>query len=230
TGAGANGVLWAGAAAVAVCCAIAFSVPVRATREPQAQAQSGTWHALRDVPLLAFMAFAGGVFEAGLSAVSAAHAAGLGLSLSAAASVAGAIGVGSFLLQYPAGWAADHFRLGAIFRGASLLLLVASAALAFAVKAPWLLWSVGWIWGGVGGALYTLSIIRVAHVFTDRPTAGGTAAVITGYTAGGMLGPLASGATLDAGGVVALAALLSMLALAALAASRRAAAQASSAA
>ncbi len=226
-GTGADAVLWAGAAAVAVCCAIAFSVPVRATREPRAQARTGTWHALRDVPLLAFMAFAGGVFEAGLSAVSAAHAAGLGLSLSAAASVAGAIGVGSFLLQYPAGWAADHLRLGAIFRGASLLLLGASAALAFAGKAPWLLWAVGWVWGGVGGALYTLSIIRVAHVFAGRPTAGGTAAVITGYTAGGMVGPLASGATLDAGGVPALALLLSALAVAALAASRGAAAQAS---
>ncbi|MES2938313.1 MAG: MFS transporter [Pseudomonadota bacterium] len=226
-GTGANEVLWAGAAAVAVCCAIAFGVPVRATREPQAQAQSGTWHALRDVPLLAFMAFAGGVFEAGLSSVSAAHAAGLGLSLSAAASVAGAIGVGSFLCQYPAGWASDHFRLGTIFRGAALLLLGASAALAFAGKAPWLLWAVGWIWGGVGGALYTLSIIRVAHVFAGRPTAGGTAAVITGYTMGGMAGPLASGAMLDVGGVPALAALLSALAIAAFAASRGAAMQAS---
>jgi MFS family permease len=225
-GASARTVLWASAAAVAACCAIAVAVPVRSVHEPGAQAHGGgTWHALRAVPLLAFMAFAGGVFEAGLSSVSAAHASATGLSLSAAASVAGAIGVGSFLFQYPAGWAADHLRLAAIFRGASLALLAASAALAFAQQAPWLLWASGWVWGGVGGALYTLSIIQVAHVYTGRATAGGTAAMITGYTAGGMLGPLASGWVLHAAGLPALAAMLSALAVAALLASRRAATQ-----
>ena len=58
-------------------------------------------------------------------------------------------------------------------------------------------------------------MIRVAHVFTGQATAGGAAAMITGYTWGGTLGPLASGATLQAGGVTAMAATLSLLAVAA---------------
>ena len=160
------------------------------------------------------------MFEAGLGSVSAAYASATGLSLSAAASVAGAIGVGSFLCQYPAGAAADRFKASSVFTGAALLLLAASLAFAFADRAPWLFWAVGLVWGGVGGALYTLAMVRVAHEFAGRATAGGAAAMITGYTLGGTVGPLASGSALQWGGVTGLAAVLGSLALATLLAAR----------
>ena len=193
--------------------------------EPRASghAPTGTWHALRMVPWLALLAFCGGVFEAGLGAVGAAHASESGLSLRAAASVAGAIGVGSFLLQYPAGWAADRYAMRTVFSGAALALLAASLAMAFAGQAPWLLWVSGLVWGGVGGALYTLTMVQVAHAFDGRATAGGAAAMITGYTWGGTLGPVASGSALQGGGTPGLALLLGLLALGALGAARRAA-------
>jgi MFS family permease len=193
--------------------------------EPRAtgHAPTGTWHALRMVPWLALLAFCGGVFEAGLGAVGAAHASESGLSLRAAASVAGAIGVGSFLLQYPAGWAADRYAMRSVFSGAALALLAASLAMAFASHAPWLLWVSGLVWGGVGGALYTLTMVQVAHAFDGRATAGGAAAMITGYTWGGTLGPVASGSALQGGGTPGLALLLGLLALGALGAARRAA-------
>jgi MFS family permease len=222
---GARPVLWAGAVLVAACCALAMALPRHATRhattEPPPHPASGTWHALRAVPMLAALAFTGGVFEAGLASVSAAYASATGLGLGAAATVAGAIGVGSFLCQYPAGAAADHFRPRTVFSAAALLLLAASAALALSVHAPWLLWVVGVVWGGVGGALYTLSMVRVAHEFAGRATAGGAAAMITGYTLGGTVGPLASGSALDWGGVTGLAAALGALALATWFAARR---------
>jgi MFS family permease len=213
---GARPVLWLAAVLIAACFAISLAVPLHASAEPPRHAQSGTWQALRAVPMLALMAFAGGVFEAGLNSVSAAYASAQGMSLGAAASVAGAIGVGSFLCQYPAGWVADHVRLHRVFGGAALLLLAASAAVAFAARAPWILWPVGLVWGGVGGALYTLCMVQVAHVFEGRGTAGGTAAIITGYTLGGMLGPLASGATLQWASTPGLAVMLGALALGAL--------------
>ena len=145
------------------------------------------------------------------------------MSLSAAASVAGAIGVGSFLFQYPAGWVADHVALRWVFRGAALTLLLASACFRYAAEWPWLLWPVGFVWGGVGGALYTLCMVQVAHVFAGRGAAGGAAAIITGYTLGGMAGPLASGAALQWAGPPGLSGLLGTLALLALAGSARAA-------
>jgi MFS family permease len=204
---------------VAVCCAVALSIPSRAAIEPP-PGQAGTWESLRQVPLLALIAFSGGVFEAGLGSVSAANASAAGLSLSGAASVAGAIGVGSFLCQYPAGLAADRFALRNVFSAAALLLLAASVGFAFADRAVWLLWVAGVVWGGVGGALYTLTMIEVAHVFAGRATAGGAAAMITGYTVGGTVGPVAAGAALQAAGVVGLATVLGLLACGTLAAAR----------
>jgi MFS family permease len=185
------------------------------------QGAQGTWRALRLVPWLAALAFAGGIFEAGLSAITAAHASAIGMDLRTATSVAGAIGVGSFLCQYPAGWLADHVNLRRVCSAAAVLLALASIGIAFAGQAPWLLWACGLVWGGVGGALYTLSIIQVAHAFDGRATAGGAAAMITGYTWGGTLGPLGSGSVLEAAGLRGLAALLLLMALAAWLAARR---------
>jgi MFS family permease len=219
---GARPVLWAAAAVVAACCLLALAIPRHATSEPPPHTQSGTWHALQAVPGLAAIAFAGGVFEAGLSSVSAAYASATGLGMSTAASVAGAIGVGSFLCQYPAGAAADRFRASTVFCAAALLLLAASTAFAFADRAPWLFWPVGLVWGGVGGALYTLSMVRVAHEFAGRATAGGAAAMITAYTLGGTVGPIASGSALEWGGAPLLAAALGVLSLATVAAARAA--------
>jgi MFS family permease len=221
TGWGVRPVLWAAVVLVAACSTVAFVLPRHATREPPPQAASGTWHALRAQPLLAGLALVGGVFEAGLSSVIAAYASTTGFDLSTSASVAGAIGVGSFACQYPAGMAADRFRPSAVFSAAALLLLASSIALAFADRAPWLLWAVGVVWGGVGGALYTLAMVQVAHRFAGRATAGGAAAMITGYTLGGTVGPPASGAALQFGGAVGLAGALALVALAALTVARR---------
>jgi MFS family permease len=212
-------VLWLAVAMIAACLLLALTARPHEART--SDAGHGTWQALKAVPWLAALAFCGGVFEAGLGAVGAAHASAGGLSLAAAATVAGAIGFGSFLCQYPAGWSADRYPLRRVFTVAAVLLLASSLAMAFAARAPWLLWVCGWVWGGVGGALYTLSMVQVAHAFAGRATAGGTAAMITGYTWGGTLGPVASGAALERGGTSGLALVLSALALAALMAARR---------
>jgi len=214
-------VLGLAVAMVAGCLVLAVTAPAH---EPHASARlhTGTLHALRSLPWLALLAFCGGVFEAGQGAVGAAHASASGLSLRSATTVAGAIGVGSFLFQYPAGWAADRYALPRVFTAAALALLAASIAMAFAEAAPWLLWVCGLVWGGVGGALYTLTMVQVAHAFAGRATAGGAAAMITGYTWGGTLGPVASGSALEGGGAAGLAAVLALFALAALTAARRA--------
>jgi MFS family permease len=87
-----------------------------------------TWQAVRLVPALVLIAFAGGVFEAGLSSISAANGASLGLTLAQASSIVGALGVGSFAFQYPAGLAADRFAPQRVFGVAASALLVASLA------------------------------------------------------------------------------------------------------
>ncbi len=172
-----------------------------------------TWRALSRVPVLAAIAFAGGVFEAGLGSVSAANGAAIGLSLAAAASIVGALGTGSFLLQYPAGMIADRVTPQRVFATAGILLLISSISMGWSAQAPWLLWACAFVWGGVGGALYTLTIIQVAHQFEGQDTAAGTAAMIIGYTLGGSVGPVVSGAALQNFASPGLAVWLSLMAV-----------------
>jgi MFS family permease len=181
----------------------------------------GLWATICGVPGLVAVAFAGGVFETGLGAITTAYGSQIGLSLAAATSLAGVIGVGSLALQYPCGWLSDHLSPRSVFGWAGALLLAASAA--FELAPAWLplLWICAFVWGAVGGALYTLTMIRVAHEFAASSAMAGTAAMITGYTVGGAIGPSFSGLMLDTFGVLGQSAWLSALGLSVLLVSRR---------
>jgi MFS family permease len=189
----------------------------------------GTWQALCAVPYLVGIAFVGGVFEAGLSSISAANGASLGLSMGAAASIVGVLGLGSFLFQYPAGMAADKFAPRHVFTVAGAVLLLSVMLLAWGAQPGtppakdrlWVLWVSALVWGGVGGALYTLTMIRVAHHFNSASVAAGTAAMITGYTLGGAVGPVVSGVSLQYAGTLGLSLWLGALALAVIMLARR---------
>jgi MFS family permease len=220
-GASAQQVLWLAALVVATAWGLAALTQAQAAAAGAGAAEMGTWAAMRLLPALVLIAFAGGVFEAGLGSVSAAHGASLGMSLATAATIVGAIGVGSFAFQYPAGMLADALPARTVFGAAGALLLACSLGFAFSAAWPWLTWLAALAWGGVGGALYTLTMIRVAHQFPGASAASGTAAMITGYTSGGALGPPLAGAALQAGGAVGLALLLGLLALAVCVAARR---------
>ena len=155
----------------------------------------------------------GGVFEVGLGSITTAYGSQIGMNLAAATSIAGALGMGSFLFQYPTGWLADHMPARRLFAlGAGVLVL---SAVAFVQAATWptLIWICAAAWGGIGGALYTLSMIRVAHDFADSSALAGTSAMIAGYTAGGALGPTVSGWMFDHFGVAGQGAWLTLLAL-----------------
>lgn len=188
---------WVAAALIALGWALCWGSAVSGLRAGAADhpALDGLWQAIQRSPDLMMLAFVGGVFEIGLSSLITAFGAQSGLSLAAATSLAGALGLGSFALQYPCGWLADRWPMRRVLRAAGTLLLLAS--LGFALG-PW--WGGAWwvsafVWGGVGGALYTFTMIRVAQAGGN--TVSSTAVVITGYTLGGTLGPLISGLVLD---------------------------------
>ncbi|AWI52196.1 hypothetical protein DEH84_01065 [Aquabacterium olei] len=175
-------------------------------------------------PALAWAAVVGGVFEVGLSSVTTAHGSAVGLGLGAATSIAGVLGMGSFALQYPLGWLADHVPSRRLFAGGAALLALSGVAFTQATAWPPLLWLCAALWGGLGGALYTLSMIRVAHDFEDTSALAGTSAMIAGYTAGGALGPVVSGWFFDHAGVGGQGAWLALLGLSLLVLQRRRAA------
>lgn len=152
-------------------------------------------------PALAWAAVVGGVFEVGLGSITTAYGSQIGLDLGAATSIAGALGFGSFALQYPLGWLADHLPARRLFVIGAVALVLSALAFIQAAQVPSLLWVCAALWGAVGGALYTLSMIRVAHDFAHTSALAGTSAMIAGYTAGGALGPIISGWVFDHHGV-----------------------------
>lgn len=205
--------LWGAAAVYGLALAVTAGPAVGRLRASQAGAGKDSLRAaLRARRALVWIAWVGGVFEAGLGGITAAYGSQLGMSLGAATSIAGALGVGSFVLQYPAGWLADHAPMRRVFTIAGLLLLVSALAFGLAPRFATLFWVSAFLWGAVGGALYTLTMIRVAHEFTGRSTIAGTAAMITGYTAGGAVGPAVSGLMLERFGVPGQAMWLSLIA------------------
>lgn len=161
----------------------------------------GLLAAWRFRPELAWAAVVGGVYEVGLGSITTAYGSQMGLNLGAATSIAGALGLGSFLFQYPIGWLADRSEPHRLFTAGALLLALSAAAFVGAAHWPWLLWACAALWGGVGGALYTLSMIRVAHDFHAHSALAGTSAMIAGYTLGGALGPVCSGWAIDHFGI-----------------------------
>jgi MFS family permease len=164
-------------------------------------------------PALAWAAMVGGVFEVGLGSITTAYGSQTGLDLAAAVSIAGALGMGSFACQYPIGWLADHQPARRLFAAGAGLLVLSAVAFIQAAEWPALIWGCAVIWGGVGGALYTLSMIRVAHDFANSSALAGTSAMIAGYTAGGAIGPLVSGWMFDHFGVGGQGSWLAVLAL-----------------
>jgi MFS family permease len=183
--------------------------------------QLGLLGAMARSPVLLVVAVAGGAFEAGLGSITTALGSQAGLSLAAAASIAGAAGLGSLLLQYPCGWLADHVAPRRLFGAAGVLLFIGSALFVLAPVWQPVLWLSAGLWGAVGGALYTLLMIRVAHDFADGSAVAGTAAMITGYTVGGALAPVLSGLVLDHFGSTGQSLWLSALALLVVAMARR---------
>ncbi len=187
---------------------------------PDGHAPMGLLAAWRFRPGLAWAAVVGGVFEVGLGSITTAYGSQIGLPLGAATSIAGALGAGSFALQYPTGWLADHLPNRRLFAIGALLLLASALAFTQTAQHPWLLWVCAATWGGIGGALYTLSMIRVAHDFAEHSALAGTSAMIAGYTVGGALGPVLSGWAFDHLGVGGQGSWLALLALSLWAAQR----------
>lgn len=177
------------------------------------RAPMGLWAAWRFRPALVWAAIVGGVFEVGLGTITTAYGSGIGLNLAAATSIAGALGMGSFMLQYPLGWLADHVPTQRLFTAGAWVLTASGVAFAFAGQWPALIWVCALAWGAIGGALYTLSMIRVAHDFADSSALAGTSAMIAGYTLGGTLGPVVSGWVFDHLGVSGQGTWLAILAL-----------------
>ncbi|MFM7345603.1 MAG: MFS transporter [Tagaea sp.] len=189
---------WLGAGLWLASWVFALGIPAPAARDGDTRArESGFRIVLLAVPAAIIGAAIGGVFEVGLTGIGVYWAIGLGIVPAQAAFFAAALGAGSFLAQYPAGWLADKYSLDKTVRRALGTLIVVSLSAPWLVDLPGGTLAVAVVWGAAGGMLYTLAMIRVGHGFSGPALLRATAAVVAGYTIGGAGGPALIGLALE---------------------------------
>ena len=103
----------------------------------------------------------------------------------------GVIAVASLVMQYPVGRLADRFGIGPMMQilCATLLLSLLAVPLGSGIDA--MIWLAAVIWGGAGGAIYTLTMIHVGRSFRGQSLA--VSIVIAAYTVGGAIAPALGG-------------------------------------
>ena len=218
--------LWAGVSPLAVALALmaagfVCAWPLLQLDEPAANAHGPTadgdeprngWRAFA-VPLVA-VAAASGLMESGTSSLLPSISMRLGFALDTAAWLGAFIGAGSALMQAPFGALADRIGLGRAMALAWTLVLGATLSLWIWAGAPQqVLWPVGFVLGGVGGAVYTLVVIELGHRLVGSGLVKAMGLLVTAYTAGTAGGPALGGWLFDWAGLPGLAAVMTLCGL-----------------
>lgn len=151
----------------------------------------------RQSPLVMVAGFAGGFFELGISSVLPVFGMAIGMSASMAALLIAVSGLGSALAMLPAGVAADRFGRRGPLMVCTLILIGSSLLVPLAVNEPWITWLMTLLWGGAGGALYTLTMISIGQQHNGSALIGTTSLLVLSYTTGGLVGPVLSGFAID---------------------------------
>jgi len=198
--------LWAAIACIALGAAISAAIPPLAMPHADSGAAAagwrGVWQALRARPAFMAVGFVGGFFESGLSSILPLYGLSAGMSAAAAVMLISASGLGSAGLVFPLGWLADRMahtpgqRWGApaqvrrrLMRYCAGLILIAALALPFLIGLPWATGALAFIWGGMGGYLYTLVMVDIGSRESGIALVNGTAVLVLAYTLGGVLAP-----------------------------------------
>jgi MFS family permease len=186
--------------------------PTVSTGGPAGRTQAPvTWREMA-LPLVSLAAVSG-LMESGISSLLPSISMRLGFDLATAAILGAVIGAGSALLQGPFGWLADRIGIGRGMGIAWVLVVSALAALVAGAHDPGrLLWVIGFVLGGVGGAVYTLVVIELGHRLSGSSLVKAMSALVTAYTLGTAGGPMIGGWLFDQTGLRGLA--LALLAVA----------------
>ena len=155
----------------------------------------------RYVTPMMIVALLAGLFENGSSALFPSIAARMGMSVAQAAGLGAMVGAGATLLQTPAGWGSDKVGTRRLLISSWLALMLLSFWMANELRANvHILWVSGFLFGGFGGAIYTLVMIEIGHRFSAHALIKATSALVAAYTVGGVIGPLLGGWLYDHSG------------------------------
>ncbi|MBX2856246.1 MAG: MFS transporter, partial [Rhodobacteraceae bacterium] len=141
-----------------------------------------------------------GVVEFGAMGLTPVWGVRLGFTETAAVALTMALAIGGAMAQPALGWAADRYP------ERPLLLLSAASCVAVAAMLPLLGGAYNWtvavfaLWGGMAAALYTVSLTALGGRYRGGELAAATAAIVTAYGLGALIGPLLVGGMMDLAG------------------------------
>ena len=148
-------------------------------------------------PLLALACFVVAFKELATTSLMPVYGLRIGMSESSATLMLFFGAVGGALLQFPIGWAADHFNPRKVLVACALAGLAGAAVWPFVVGVPFLLWTTLFLWWGLFAGVYTVAMILAGQWFKGAELATAMAAFGVFWGVGAFVGPLLGGASMD---------------------------------
>jgi len=104
---------------------------------------------------------------------------------------------GGALLQFPIGWAADHFDPRKVLVACALAGLIGAAIWPFTTFSLYILWGTLFLWWGLFSGVTTVAMILAGNWFRGTELATAMAAFGVFWGMGAFVGPITSGAIMD---------------------------------
>ena len=150
---------------------------------------------LAPVAMFGYFVFAAG--DAVLLTFLPIYAVGLGVAETDGIRLLSVLAIGSMALQYPIGWLADRVSNYALATAVGAALLAGSAALPWALPQPAISVVFMFFYGGVLGALYTISLVLLGRQFKGADLSAASAMLAVMFCVGAFLWPSAGGAAME---------------------------------
>jgi MFS family permease len=157
----------------------------------------GILDALRVAPFLLVAGAVGGFFEAGSTGVLPLYGLAVGMTAGMSALLVSAAGLGGVLTMAPVGILSDRLPMRPLRLACGVLIALASALTLLVPQWPPLGYGVAFVWGGAGGAIYTLAMVDAGRRGKGVELVNFTAVLVLSYTLGGTLAPLLGGLALS---------------------------------
>lgn len=188
-----------------VCVALAGLplLTLRAAPTFEGEGKGAMARVLRRAPLLFLAVGAATLFDSVLISFFTIFGLRHGLPLAEASRILGLAIIGNAALFYPMGWLADHWSRGGVTLLTAAITVACTLALPFVITTLWI-WPLMLILTAAAFGVYVVALAMLGDTFKGPEMIAGSAAVAAMWGVGGLIGPPAAGAAIDAFGINAM--------------------------
>ena len=173
----------------------------------------GFFSVFRRAPLLFAAIAAATFFDSVFISFFSIFAIARGVPLATASLMLGFGVIGCTLMFYPMGWLGDHWSRDKVVI-CNAIVTIASSLLLVVFITTWVAWPLVLVLAGTAFGVYVVSLATMGDTFKGADVISGSAAIAAMWGVGGLVGPPAAGAAIDAFGINAMPYTLALLYLA----------------